>query len=119
MSVPDENLIKFTLLVQRRSQTLIDYHTMLLPSHFIHQTKQARERDSRYDLKVQSITKHFFMKGKQDISSLHEIVCSLVSSSFLLCITKVVAACKVSSVFNHISLSFLQTNFILKREHII
>ena len=120
MSVPDENLNKFTLLVQRRSQTLIDYHTMLFPSHFIHQTKQAREREIvDIILKVQSITKHFFVKGKQNISSLHEIVCSLVSSLFLLCITKVVAACKVSSVFNHISLSFLQTNFILKREHII
>ena len=84
----------------------------------MHQKKHAREKVDMI-LKVQSITKHFFMKGKQDISSLHEIVCSLVSSSFLLCITKVVAACKVSSVFNHISLSFLQTNFILKREHII
>ena len=57
-------------------------------------------------LKVQSITKHFFMKGKQNISNLHKIICSLVSL-FLLYIMKVVAACKVISVFNHISPSFL------------
>ena len=62
-------------------------------------------------MKVQSIFKHFFMKGKQSIASLHKIICSLVSL-FLLDIMKVVAACKVSSVFNHISPSFLQTNFI-------
>ena len=67
-------------------------------------------------MKVQSITKHFFMKGKQNISSLHKIICSLVSL-FLLCIMKDVTACKVSSVFNHISSSFLETSFVLEREH--
>ena len=67
-------------------------------------------------LKVQSITKHFFMKGKQNISNLHKIICSLVSL-FLLYIMKVAAAWKVSSVFNLTSLSFLSTNFVLKREH--
>ena len=46
------------------------------------------------------------MKGKQNVSSLHKIICSLVSL-FLLYIMKVVAACKVISVFNHISPSFL------------
>ena len=61
MSVPDENLIKFTLLVQRRSQTLIDYHTMLFPSHFIHQTKQARERGSRYDFESTKYYQAFFL----------------------------------------------------------
>ena len=40
------------------------------------------------------------MKEKQNISSLHEIICSLVSLC-LLCIMKVVSGCKVSSVFNH------------------
>ena len=30
-------------------------------------------------MKVQSITKHCFMKGKQNISSEHEIICSVVS----------------------------------------
>ena len=45
------------------------------------------------------------MKGKQNISSLHKNICSLVSMFLLyLYIKKVVAACKVSSVFNHISL---------------
>ena len=55
------------------------------------------------------------MKAKQNISSLHKIISCLVSL-LLLYIKKDVAACKVSSVFNH-SLSFLKTNFILKREH--
>ena len=41
-------------------------------------------------MKVQGINKHFFlMKGKQNISSLRKIICSLVSL-FLLCIMKVV-----------------------------
>ena len=50
--------------------------------------------------------RHFFMKGKQKISSLHKIICSLVSL-FLWYIMTVVAACKISSVFIHISPSFL------------
>ena len=50
MSVPDENLTKCTLLVQRSSQAVIDYYTMTMlfpPPHFTHQTKHTRE--SRYD----------------------------------------------------------------------
>ena len=105
MLVPDENLTKCTFLVQRSPHALIDYHTMLFPRHFIHQTKHAREKIGM-TLKVLSITKYFFMKGKQNISSLHKIICSLVSL-FLLYMKEVVAACKVSSVFNHISLSLL------------
>ena len=103
---PDENLIKCTLLVQRSPQALIDYHTMLFPppTSLIRQSMQ--ERVDMIIIKVQSITNHFFMKGKQNISSLHKIICSLVSL-FLWYIMKVVAACKVSSVFNHISPSFL------------
>ena len=44
------------------------------------QSIQEKKRE-RVDtiMKVQSITKHFFMKGKQNISSLHKIICSLVS----------------------------------------
>ena len=57
-------------------------------------------------MKVQSITKHCFMKGKQNISSENEIICSVVSL-FLLYPKSYVAACKFSSVFNHISPSFL------------
>ena len=74
------------------------------PTSIIRQSMQ--ERVDMIIIKVQSITNHFFMKGKQNISSLHKIICSLVSL-FLWYIMKVVAACKVSSVFNHISPSFL------------
>ena len=106
VSVPGENLTKCTLLVQRSPQALIDYYTMLFPppTSLIRQSMQ--ERVDMIIIKVQSITNHFFMKGKQNISSLHKIICSLVSL-FLWYIMKVVAACKVSSVFNHISPSFL------------
>ena len=75
MPIPDESLAKCTLLIQRNPQALTDYHTMLFPPHFIHQTKHARERErererERVDMimKVQSITKAFFMKGKKNIS---------------------------------------------------
>ena len=51
---------------------------MLFPPHFIHQTKHAREKVDMI-LKVQSITKHFFMKGTQNISTLQKIICSLES----------------------------------------
>ena len=44
MSVADENLTKFTLLVHRSRRTLIDFHILLFTSHFIHQTKHAREK---------------------------------------------------------------------------
>ena len=45
MSVPDKNLTKWILLVQR-SETLIDYHTHCssLPISFIRQSMQERER---------------------------------------------------------------------------
>ena len=48
LSVSDENLTKWALLVQR-SQALIDYHTMFFAPHFIHQTKHARERKTQRD----------------------------------------------------------------------
>ena len=35
-------------------------------------------------IKVRSITNHFFMKGKQNISSLHKTICSLVSLFFMI-----------------------------------
>ena len=108
MSVTYGNLSKCTLLVQKSSQALIDYHTTLFPPHFINQTRHARERERErvhMIMKVQSITKHFFMKRKRNITSLYKIICSLVSL-FLSYIMKVVAACKISLVFNHISPSF-------------
>ena len=78
MSVPDENLTKCTLLVQRSPRVLIDYYTMEFPSP----TSGRQSMQERLDIiivKVKSITNHFFMKGKQNISSLHKIICSLVS----------------------------------------
>ena len=105
MSVQDENLTKCALLVQRSPQALTDYHAMLFPPHFRHAREtgreRERERESRYDYES---TKYY--QVKQNISSLHKIISSVLSL-FLLYIMKVVAACKVSSVFNHISPSFL------------
>ena len=60
-----------------------------LPSP-LHLSKHARKRERDRDrerereredmtLKVQSINKHIFMKGKQNISSLHKTICGLVS----------------------------------------
>ena len=73
MSIPDKNLTKCVLLVQRSPQALIDYHTMLFPppTSLIRQSMQ--ERVDMIIIKVQSITNHFFMKGKQNISSLHKL----------------------------------------------
>ena len=76
MSVPDENVTKCTLLVQRSSQALIDYYTMLFPPPTSAIRQSMQERVDM--IKVQSITNHFFMKEKQNISSLHKITRSLV-----------------------------------------
>ena len=83
-----------------------DYYTMLFlsPIPLIRQSMQ--ERVDMIVIKEQSITKHFFMKVKQNISSLHKIICSLVAL-LLWYVMKVLAACKISSVFNHISPSLL------------
>ena len=69
MSVPHENLTKCTLSVQRSHQALIDYHTILFPAHFIHQTKHTRERETERErvdviMKVQVITKLIFYERK-------------------------------------------------------
>ena len=109
-----QNLSKCILLVQRSPQVLIDYHTMLsppLPTSLIRQRKQ--DRLDMIITKVKSITYHFLMKGNQNISSLHKIICSLVSL-FLWYIMKVVPACKVSSAFLHLVsyklISYLKEN---------
>ena len=103
MSVPDKNLTKHTLLVQRSPQALIHYHTMVSP-HFTHQTKHAREREREETGRRETDRD----RQREIISSLHEIISSLVS--LFLWYMKVVVACKVSSVFNHISPSFLKFN---------
>ena len=103
MSVPDKNLTKHTLLVQRSPQALIHYHTMVYP-HFTHQTKHAREREREETGRRETDRD----RQREIISSLHEIISSLVS--LFLWYMKVVVACKVSSVFNHISPSFLKFN---------
>ena len=105
MSVPDKNLTKHTLLVQRSPQALIHYHTMVSP-HFTHQTKHAREREREREETGRRETDR--ERQREIISSLHEIISSLVS--LFLWYMKVVVACKVSSVFNHISPSFLKFN---------
>ena len=79
MSIPDENLTKCTLLVQRSPQALVDYYTMHFPPPTSLIKQSMQERVDVFMVKVQSITNHFFMKGKQSISSLHKIICSLVS----------------------------------------
>ena len=80
MSVPDENITKCTLLIQRSPQAVTDYYTMHFspppPISLIIQSMQ--DRVDMFTVNVQSITNHFFMKGKQNISSLHKIICSLV-----------------------------------------
>ena len=105
MSVPDKNLTKHTLLVQRSPQALIHYHTMVYP-HFTHQTKHAREKErERREREERDKQRE---RQREIISSLHEIISILVS--LFLWYMKVVVACKVSSVFNHISPSFLKFN---------
>ena len=84
MSIPDENLTKCILLVQRSTLALIDYHTMLSHPTPLHSSDKACKRVDMIIIKVQSITSHFFMKEKQNISSLHKIICSLVSLFFII-----------------------------------
>ena len=48
MSVPDENLTKCTLSVQRSPQALSSYHTILFPPP-LHSSEKACKRESRYD----------------------------------------------------------------------
>ena len=79
MSVPDENLTICTLLVQGIPQAVIDYHTIFLPTLTSLIRQSMQKRVDMIIIKVQSITNNFFMKGKQNISSLHKIICSLVS----------------------------------------
>ena len=72
MSVPDENIAKCTLSVQRSPQALIDYYAMHFPSPTSLIRQSMQERVDMIIIKVQSIT-------NQNISSLHKIICSLLS----------------------------------------
>ena len=108
MSFPDENLTNCFFLVQRSLQAFIDYHTML--------SLQKRERERvNMIMKVQGITKHFFRKGKQNFSSLHKIICSLVSL-FLFILWKLLQSekflqCLITSVLvSYKLISFLKEN---------
>ena len=74
MSVPDKNLTKHTLLVQRSPQALIHYHTMVSP-HFTYQTKHARERERK---RKREGGERQTERQREIISSLHEIISSLV-----------------------------------------
>ena len=78
-----------------------------LPSPLHLSDKACKREPVDMIFKVQILPINYFMKGKQNTSSLHKIIWSLVSL-FLSYIKKVVAACKVSpAFFNYISLSFL------------
>ena len=68
-----KTLTKCTLLVHRSPQALIDYYTMLFssPTSLIRQSMQKRV--DMIIIKVESITNHFFMKGKKNISSLYKL----------------------------------------------
>ena len=67
------------------------YHALPSPLHSLDKVYKREREIERVDMimKVQGITKHFFMTGKQNISSLPKVIYSLVSL-FLLCIMKVV-----------------------------
>ena len=73
MSVPDKNLTKYTLLVQRSPQAFIDYYTMLFPSPTSLIRQSMQERVYMIIIEVQSITNQFFMKRKQNISGLQKL----------------------------------------------
>ena len=47
------------------------------PTSLIRESMQ--EKVDMIIIELQSIPNHFFMKGKQNISSFHKIICSLVS----------------------------------------
>ena len=75
---------EFSVLLHKLNSPATPYHTMLFSSHFIHQTKQARERKRERGIvdmimKVQCFAKHFFYERTKNISSLYKIICSLVS----------------------------------------
>ena len=73
MSVPDKNLTKYTLLVQRSPKALTDYYTMLFPSPTSLIRQSMQERVYMIIIEVQSITNQFFMKRKQNISGLQKL----------------------------------------------
>ena len=79
MSVPDENLTKCFLLVQRSPLAFIDCHTMLSLHKRERERERERDRESKYDYESTRYYQALFMKGKQNLSSLHKIICSLVS----------------------------------------
>ena len=79
MSVPDESLTKCFLLVQRSPLAFIDCHTMLSLHKRERERERERDRESKYDYESTRYYQALFMKGKQNLSSLHKIICSLVS----------------------------------------
>ena len=64
MSVPEENLTKYILSVQRSAQTLIDCHTMLFPSPTSLVRQSMQESVDMTIIKLQSITNHFLYERK-------------------------------------------------------
>ena len=97
MSIPDEKLTKSVLLVQRSTLAVIDYHTMLPPPR-LHASDKACKRVDMIIIKVQSITSHFFMKEKQNISIYHILWKLWQPAKFIQClITPVLVSYKLIS----------------------
>ena len=68
MLVPDENLAKCTLLVQRSPQALIDYQQCSsLPSP-LHSSDKACKRETRYDYECTKYYQTFFLWKENKIS---------------------------------------------------
>ena len=76
-----KTLLNVFLLVQRSPLAFIDYHAMLSLHKRQRERERERERDreSKYDYESTRYYQALFMKGKQNLSSLHKIICSLVS----------------------------------------
>ena len=68
-----KTLTKCTLLVHRKPQALIDCYTMLFSSSTSPIRQSMQKRVDMIIIKVEGITNHFFMKGKQNICTLYKL----------------------------------------------
>ena len=116
--------MKTLLIVFFSSEKSSGFYWLSHNALFARERKREREREREREkekervnmiMKVQGITKHFFRKGKQNISSLHKIICSLVSL-FLFILWKLLQSekflqCLITSVLvSYKLISFLKEN---------